>query len=1065
MTIARFERFFLLAILTVGLAGLWPSSAQAQDCSVTSTDIGTFVGITSQGGGFGDPSNVEAFLNGLPGISNAQRVDKVDGFPNSGSSACLPGESNNVNAQATPDTKQGVWKSVNDIPICALAIHAGGGQDVAVYTYDPPVLEGGWTTAQNTNNQGNPRDISNIQFFTCDQEPPDETGTIKIIKQTVDSEEPPQPIDIDQDFIVQINGVQVDVLNTNGSGNGMAMTPVLTRDAGQQYEVTEDLGNLPPNIELLSTGCVDDNGLVTQPFTLQSNQNVVCTITNQVSEIEGAEFRIQKLLSDSNGDPIDDVDFTFNYTNGPPPDSIVVASNTGFSSPLVIDNVEEDVTITEVAQANTNATAISCSDQGGQNVSGDLAEGDVTITADLINPGDLWSCRFENERSDPEQAQFQIRKFLTNSNGSPITDVQFQFNYTNPPGQILLPSNGEFSGPINIESLGANVVITEVLPENTTATEISCTDGEDEVDGNLGNGQVTIPAGDIDPNDEWQCTFRNVREDGRVIVEKKTIGGDDNFDFMVSGITFDGSSFQLANGESRDFELVAGTYLIEEKNLPEGWTLQGIDCGGEGDRNGTKVSIDLDGGETIRCTFTNFLENDDPSDDVVKLFINRRVSNLLTHDPDRTRIIRRLDEQRPLAKPMKYAGDEAETGGSMSAIESGPAGLPGRGSNTSVFGKSQAGGLFPAATGSALPGEQISPDSSHLGHGFAGAGSGSSSGGYASAALPFGLSGDLSSGQPTGKFSLSLSQIRDSAHASDAKKISDAKAYGNALGLGGNPYGVAYDAIPMGLTPNRLDIWAEGHLSRYDDSTGGYNRDGNFGILYVGSDYALNDWLLLGALVQFDWTDEDVRNQDLYGGVDGWGWMVGPYMGAKLSDHLYFNARAAWGQSENDMTLTDNAAGFRTGNFDTDRWLATAELIGNWYHGPWRFTPSAQLAYGSEDQEAFRNSLNQQIGSNEATIGRLTFGPEIGYRHVMGDGTIVEPLVSIEGVWNFDNDGLRLSDGTPVGDDDFTGKVEAGVMLQTPDGISWRVVGDYYGIGDGDFDSYGGQAWLSIPLN
>ena len=646
----------------------------------------------------------------------------------------------------------------------------------------------------------------------------------------------------------------------------------------------------------------------------------------------------------------------------------------------------------------------------------------------------------------------------------PAIGADENFEYTGTLGQFsIFGEDGLIKGQDfnNIEA-GIEYTITEQIPDDWALTDIQCNVDFERADGTI--AFILLPDANV------VCTFTNEfeGEDGRIIVRKKTIGGDGKFDFELTDQSNDTTSFQLMNGQQEAFELPPGTYMVAETDLPEGWTLQNLDCGGVGERDGNKITLALQSEVTITCTFTNFLENDDPTDDVVKLFINRRVNNLLTHDPDRTRVIRRLDQQRPLHKPMKYAGDEgeAETGGSMSAIESGPAGLPGLGSNTSVFGKSQ-GGVFQSAKGTVLPEQDISPSSSHLGHGFAGAGSasGTSSGGYASAALPFGLSGDFASGQPNGKFSLSLSQIQESAHGRDAKKISDAKAYGNALGIGGNPYGVAYDAIPMGLTPNRLDIWAEGHYSHYDDSTGGINRDGDFGILYVGSDYALNDWLLLGALVQFDWTDEDVRDQDLFGGVNGWGWMIGPYMGAKLSDHLYFSARAAWGQSENDITLTDNAAGFRTGDFDTDRWLATAELTGNWYHGPWRFTPSAQLAYGSEDQEAFRNSLNQQIGSNEATIGRLTFGPEIGYRHVMDDGTVVEPLVGIEGIWNFDDSGLRLSDGTPIGDDDFTGKVEGGVLVQMPSGISWRAVGDYYGIGDGDFDSYGGQVWLSVPLN
>jgi hypothetical protein len=31
-----------------------------------------------------------------------------------------------------------------------------------------------------------------------------------------------------------------------------------------------------------------------------------------------------------------------------------------------------------------------------------------------------------------------------------------------------------------------------------------------------------------------------------------------------------------------------------------------------------------------------------------------------------------------------------------------------------------------------------------------------------------------------------------------------------------------------------LDIWAEGHIVRYNDDIGGINREGDFGILYAG---------------------------------------------------------------------------------------------------------------------------------------------------------------------------------------------------------------------------------------
>ena len=92
---------FAVAMLAAGVSVASSTAARAQDCSVLSTATGTFIGITDQGpGGFGDPTAVEQFLI-ANGIAGAERVDKVDGFPNSGSSNCLPGESQNVNAQST----------------------------------------------------------------------------------------------------------------------------------------------------------------------------------------------------------------------------------------------------------------------------------------------------------------------------------------------------------------------------------------------------------------------------------------------------------------------------------------------------------------------------------------------------------------------------------------------------------------------------------------------------------------------------------------------------------------------------------------------------------------------------------------------------------------------------------------------------------------------------------------------------------------------------------------------------------------------------------------------------
>ncbi len=309
------------------------------------------------------------------------------------------------------------------------------------------------------------------------------------------------------------------------------------------------------------------------------------------------------------------------------------------------------------------------------------------------------------------------------------------------------------------------------------------------------------------------------------------------------------------------------------------------------------------------------------------------------------------------------------------------------------------------------------------------------------------------------KVATSLSRIRSSVAAAEAKK---------AAGL----QGLGFSDAPLSGTvlnfDTRFDVWVEGHLSGYDETTGGFDRDGRFGILYVGADYAIHPFVLVGVLAQFDWTTEDVNSgpASLFGEVKGNGWMVGPYVGVKLIDGLYFDARVAWGRSDNELTLTDTIVGMRTGDFETDRWLASASLTGDWRQGNWRISPSATIAYGKESRERFFTSLGQFVPDADISIGRVTFGPEIGYSFTDDSGTVIEPHVRIEGIWNFTTDGdTTLTNGTVLGDEECRGKIEGGVNIRQPNGVLVRGAISYDGIGHDDFSSVTGSATISIPLN
>lgn len=322
---------------------------------------------------------------------------------------------------------------------------------------------------------------------------------------------------------------------------------------------------------------------------------------------------------------------------------------------------------------------------------------------------------------------------------------------------------------------------------------------------------------------------------------------------------------------------------------------------------------------------------------------------------------------------------------------------------------------------------------------------------------PMKLSGEAENGNSRFSFATSISQMAQSNAAAAQQKMAAARKDGQmnlgATDDGRTPVIPAYPQVPG------IDVWVEGHFQKWNDDTLGGDRSGKFGILYVGADYLVNPWILIGALVQFDWMDD--KSSVLSTDVSGRGWMAGPYVTLKLSDNIMLDARGAWGQSDNDIrpfnTYQDS--------FDTDRWLVKANLTGNWYVDHLRISPSVGVIYVEEEQHAYVDSLGASIASQSAHIGRLTFGPEFGYAFQRPDGVIIEPHAAFTGMWDFDKDETVSMGGLTASTDDFRVKVEGGLMVRATDGSSARATLSYDGIGANNFDAWGGQLWLSIPLN
>ena len=165
------------------------------------------------------------------------------------------------------------------------------------------------------------------------------------------------------------------------------------------------------------------------------------------------------------------------------------------------------------------------------------------------------------------------------------------------------------------------------------------------------------------------------------------------------------------------------------------------------------------------------------------------------------------------------------------------------------------------------------------------------------------------------------------------------------MGLGSLPRSQpAYAGPPFGF-----DVWAQGSITYYEDDDFNACQQGHASLIYAGTDYLVHPAILVGLLVQSDWVSE--RSATLGTSASGNGWMAGPYISIGLTPNLFFDARAAWGQSDNSV----DPLGVYTDRFSIDRSLLSAKLTGIWSYGRLWFRPSAEITYFNETQLSYIN--------------------------------------------------------------------------------------------------------------
>ncbi len=258
------------------------------------------------------------------------------------------------------------------------------------------------------------------------------------------------------------------------------------------------------------------------------------------------------------------------------------------NSALFTNLVAGNYTVTEAALAGWDLTGLVCLDpDNGSSVN----LGTRTAVIDL-DPGEAITCTFTN-------TQRGTIVIVKNTSGDDAT-----FGFSGSLGNFNLTTVGATASQTFANQTPGAYTVTEAAASGWTLTGLVCADPDGGSSVNLATRTAAI---DLDPGETVTCTFTNANR-GAIVIIKNTVGGNSTFSF-TGGL----GSFNLATvggtASTTFANQLAGTYAVTESALAN-WTLTGLACtdpdgGTSVNLSSRTATIDLDGGETVACTFLN----------------------------------------------------------------------------------------------------------------------------------------------------------------------------------------------------------------------------------------------------------------------------------------------------------------------------------------------------------------------------------------------------------------------------------------------------------------------------
>ncbi len=406
--------------------------------------------------------------------------------------------------------------------------------------------------------------------------------------------------------------------------SGFGSTGKLENVVPGEYSISEPL---IPGWNPLSVSCVTTGnggtikGLVTNGIevTIIAGETTTCTFNN--ASTSGATMVIVKKAT--GGDGTDSFRYDL-YKDKSKADKYFPATldvkadeldqnnknlYNGFASISVPVGSEYPYIEEAVSTTGFTLKSVSCVDQNDQPVT------NIKPAA----PGDVITCTFENSKASKAQGALKIVKKTIGG------DASFKYNiYETIVSSALTPSpviktskgTGETTSSIMVNP-GKAYVIEEVATIGWQLVSVSCAYQSDKTTGEMTGNSIKDVS--VIADETTTCTFINKisLDQGTLKIVKKTIGGDDEFEYigydsMLNQIAIFNSSIETLKGAGQISQSLdaSSSYIVKEV-ATSGWLLSGFSCklqsdDSTGTTTGNSIKdIVVNSKETTTCTFVN----------------------------------------------------------------------------------------------------------------------------------------------------------------------------------------------------------------------------------------------------------------------------------------------------------------------------------------------------------------------------------------------------------------------------------------------------------------------------